>query len=251
MRTPSAGKTATSWWRAHPIAGVAVALTATVVGFGVVRAVGVEQSVDRARTYWSQPRGETGGLLYVALGDSAAQGVGASRPDKGYVGLVAAQLREATGRPVQVVNLSVSGARVSDVVENQLPRLEGLDPDVVTVAIGGNDVRAYDRDRFAADVDRLTAGLPPGTFVADVPYFMHGRWETDSSEAADIVRRATVASGLTVVPLHDQLRREGLRGMLTQTSGDLFHPNDRGYEIWAAAFWTEVSRSARLSPLGG
>jgi len=226
---------------------VAVSLAVTVVGFGVVRSVGVQQSVDRARTYWSQPRGETGGLLYVALGDSAAQGVGASSPDKGYVGLVAAHLREATGQPVQVVNLSVSGARVADVVEDQLPRLEALDPDVVTVAIGGNDVRVYDQDRFAADVDRLVDGLPPGTFVADVPYFMHGRWETDSAEAAGTIRRVARDAGLVVVPLNDRLRDEGLRGMLTQTSGDLFHPNDAGYEIWAAAFWAEIRRSPGLA----
>ena len=247
MRTGDAGATPTSWWRAHPVAVVAVSLVVTVVGFGVVRAVGVQQGVDRARTYWSEPRGETGGLLYVALGDSAAQGVGASSPDKGYVGLVAAHLREATGQPVQVVNLSVSGARVADVVEDQLPRLEGLDPDVVTVAIGGNDVRVYDDDRFAADAEELVDGLPPGTFVADVPYFMHGRWETDSAEAAGTIRRVAAAAGLVVVPLNDRLRDEGLRGMLTQTSGDLFHPNDAGYEIWAAAFWAEISRSPGLT----
>jgi len=243
----TARTTPSSWWRAHPLVGVAVSLAVTVVGLGVVRAVGVQQSVDRARTYWSQPRGETGGLVYVALGDSAAQGVGASSPGRGYVGLVAAHLREATGEPVQVVNLSVSGAKVADVVEDQLPRLEGLDPDVVTVAIGGNDVRVYDHDRFAADVDRLVDGLPPGTFVADVPYFMHGRWETDSVEAAGTIRRVAADAGLVVVPLNDRLRDEGLRGMFTQTSGDLFHPNDRGYQIWAAAFWAEISRSPGLA----
>lgn len=247
MRARDGGTTSTSWWRAHPIIAVALSLTLAVIGFGVVRAVGVQQGIERTRTYWSQPRGEPGGLLYVALGDSAAQGVGASSPDKGYVGLLAAQLREATGQPVQVVNLSVSGARVADVVQDQLPQLEGLDPDVVTVAIGGNDVRVYDQDRFTADVDRLVEGLPPGTFVADVPYFMHGRWETDSAEAAGTIRRVAADAGLVVVPLNERLRDQGLRGMLTQTSGDLFHPNDRGYEIWAGAFWAEISRSPGLA----
>ena len=56
--------------------------------------------------------GEPGDLVYVALGDSAAQGIGASTSDNGYVGLVADRLRERTGNPVLGVNLSRSGATV-------------------------------------------------------------------------------------------------------------------------------------------
>ncbi|MFC3689208.1 SGNH/GDSL hydrolase family protein [Aquipuribacter hungaricus] len=232
-----------SRWRRHPVLTVAGCLLVLAGVLAVVRAIGTQQSVERAREYWSEPQGDPEGLLYVALGDSAAQGVGASSPDKGYVGLLAARLRTSTGRPVRVVNLSVSGARVADVVEEQMPQLEGLEPDLVTVAIGGNDVRRYETGRFAADVDRLVAGVPPGTYVADVPYFMHGRWETDSAQAAGTVRTAAAEAGLVVVPLNDRLRAEGLQGMLTQTSGDLFHPNDRGYQVWADAFWTEIART--------
>ena len=227
-------------WRRRPFLVGTAGLLTLVLAVVLVRAVGVQQNVERARDYWSAPQGDPGGLLYVALGDSAAQGVGASSPDKGYVGLLAERLRGSTGRPVQVVNLSVSGARVADVVEQQLPQLAGMEPDLVTVAIGGNDVRRYETDRFAADVDRLVAGLPPGTYVADVPYFMHGRWETDSAQAAGTIRTAAAGAGMVVVPLNDRLRAEGLRGMFTQTSGDLFHPNDRGYEVWAAAFWAKI-----------
>lgn len=38
--------------------------------------------------------------------------VGASGPAKGYVGLIAQRLRDTTGRPVDVVNLSGRGARI-------------------------------------------------------------------------------------------------------------------------------------------
>src|SRR5215468_5202219 len=39
------------------------------------------------------------GPLWVVLGDSTAQGLGASRPDGGYVGQVLADLRQRTGLP--------------------------------------------------------------------------------------------------------------------------------------------------------
>ena len=232
-----------TWLRRRPGRAVVVGLACVVLVVWLVRLVQVQQGVEQARVYWSEPRGQAGGLVYVALGDSAAQGVGATRPERGYVGLLAEQVRKATGQPVQVVNLSVSGAKVADVVAEQLPQLDGFAPDLVTVAIGGNDVRGYDRERFAADVDRLVAGLPVGTFVADVPYFMHGRWETDSAEAAGIVREAARAAGLVVVPLNDELRGEGLQAMLTQTSADLFHPDDDGHAVWARAFWQAVRTS--------
>ena len=88
-----------------------------------VRLVGLVRDVGRYADHWSQPRGQTGGLLYVALGDSAAQGIGASTPDRGYVGLLAERVRERTSRSVEVVNLSSSGARIGDVLDTQLPAL--------------------------------------------------------------------------------------------------------------------------------
>lgn len=229
-----------SWTRRH-LRLTAVALVClSLLGLWLVELVRVGRSVEEHRRYWSQPRGEAGGLLYVALGDSAAQGIGASRPDKGYVGVLADRLREATGRPVQVVNLSASGARTSDLLRDQLPRLQGLRPDVVTVAIGGNDVRDLDLRTFSTEVDRMTAALPPGALVADVPSYMHGRWQRDAEAAADVVRRSARARGLTAVRLHEALVARGWRAMLTDFAADWFHPNDRGHRVWADAFWSEM-----------
>lgn len=201
------------------------------------------RGVGRARAFWSRPRGPEDGLLYVALGDSAAQGVGASKPQSGYVSLIADRLAAATGQPVRLVNLSASGARIGDALDRQLPAMHGLRPSVVTVAIGGNDVRGFDSTFFARQIERLTAALPPGTFIADVPYFMHGRWERDSQQAADVVQAHAGQHCLHVVHLHEALRREGWSAMLTQFAPDWFHPNDRGHRVWADAFWVEISKS--------
>lgn len=180
-----------------------------VVAVWAIKLVQVQRSVEQSRQYWSQPRGEPGGLLYVALGDSAAQGIGASRPDRGYVGLLAQQLRDTTRQPVQVVNLSRSGARIDDVLRDQVPQLRGMSADLVTVAVGGNDVREFTLSTFAGQAEALVAALPPGTLIADVPYFMHGRWQDDAEQAAGIIQREAQQRGLVVVPLHEALRREG------------------------------------------
>lgn len=221
-----------------------------LVAVWVGKLVRLRRSVGEHERYWSTPRGRSGGLLYAALGDSAAQGIGASRPDLGYVGVLAARLGQARGEPVEVVNLSRSGARLADVLDTQLPTLSALGrtPDVVTVAIGGNDLAAYDRALFAAQADRLADGLPDGAYVADAPWFMHGRWERDAQQASRLLRDAAVRRGLQPVALHEAQRTRGWWAMLTDFAADWFHPNDRGHRVWADAFWQQLAPAAIPRP---
>lgn len=89
----------------------------------------------------------------------------------------------------------------------------------------------------------LTAALPAGTVIADAPYLMHGHWERDAAGAADVLTRFARGRDLTVVPLHDALRRQGWSAMATQFAADFFHPNDRGHRVWAEAFWGGILRA--------
>lgn len=235
----------------RPVVSAALAVVSVLLGWRGVEVVQLRRSVDRYRAYWSHVQREPGGLVYVALGDSTAQGIGASGPDRGYVGVLADRMRASTGRPVQVVNLSRSGARVADVVVDQLPRLAGLAPDVVTVAVGANDVKRYDRARFRRDVDALLAGLPPGTFVADVPWFMHGAFGRSSDEAAAYVAASAVARDLPVARLYQATRERGWGAMLSDFAPDWFHPNDRGHRVWADAFWAVMEPAVAGSPARG
>lgn len=186
--------------------------------------------------FWRERKDEDGELLYLAIGDSAAQGIGASRPAHSYVGFVARAIREHTDRPLRVVNLSVSGATVGLAVEHQLPTLAGLEPDIVTVSVGANDMASFDPARFERQYRELLDALPPHAIVADLPTFYFMPAERKVRVANAIVRRLAAERDLTVVPLHARTRRYGLWGVSTQFAGDLFHPNDRGYRVWADAF---------------
>lgn len=214
----------------------------------------LRRSVDRYAAFWrasrEAPEGDAArGLLYVALGDSAAQGIGASRPGHGYVGLLAADLARAAGRPVRVVNLSVSGAKIEDVVREQLPALARLPtPDLVTVGVGGNDMRRYDANSYAHALGALVKGLPVGpTVVADVPYFMRGHFERDAAAAAAVLRDLAGHRGLVVAALHEQMRAQGWRAMGTSYAADWFHLNDRGHRTWQVAFCQAIAGDLALS----
>ncbi|WP_438854029.1 SGNH/GDSL hydrolase family protein [Agromyces sp. M3QZ16-3] len=186
--------------------------------------------------WWRDHAKAPGEILYVAIGDSAAQGIGASRPDHSYVGLLARTIRDATARSVRVVNLSVSGATVGRCVEDQLPKLAKYRPDVMTVAIGANDIAKWDPESFERDLRTILDAVPPHALVADLPFFYFPQHERKVAVANDILRRLVAERGLTLVRLHRRTRLGGYRRMLTHFANDWFHPNDHGYRVWADAF---------------
>jgi lysophospholipase L1-like esterase len=202
--------------------------------------------------YWRERKEEPGELLYVAIGDSAAQGIGASRPQHSYVGFIAEHIAAVTGRTVRVANLAISGGTVRMAIDFELGHARHLSPDVVTVSIGANDIagfdgRGLDEERFGRDIRQLLDGLPAHAIVADLPSFYVGPSERQVQAANRILRDEVTARNLTLVPLYSATKRQGLWGILTQFAGDLFHPNDRGYRVWAAAFYSAVD--ARLTSL--
>ena len=192
-------------------------------------------------------------LHYVALGDSAAQGVGASSVDKGYVSLIGQRLAAETGRPVAITNLSVSGAVSDDLVRDQLGTLDALPftPDVVTVAIGGNDVvfPQYNLESFASSLETILDRVPSGSFVGDVPWFtipgMDRQSVTMSERAAELIAE----HGHHLVRIHHASRSLGYVKYYGNVARDLFHPNDRGYSKWADLFWDAMVASGTIARL--
>src|SRR5206468_12289310 len=67
-------------------------------------------------------------IVYVALGDSTVEGIGASRPELNYVSRLSARLREVY-RHARVENLGVGGATSIDVLARQLDRAVALAPE--------------------------------------------------------------------------------------------------------------------------
>ncbi len=193
--------------------------------------------------WWRERRKTRGDFFYLALGDSTAQGIGASSPGRSYVGQLATRIEEHLGAPPRVVNLAVSGATTHLCARDQLPRAERYlekHPDLVTVAIGANDIAAWNPVAFHRNLSRILGALPDHTIVGEVPCF-HLPWnERRVTEANRMLHLIAAGRGLRVVPLHAATRSRGVRGVLTEFAQDAFHPNDRGYEVWADAFWPFV-----------
>ena len=186
--------------------------------------------VDRYALAWAEHNERAlaaDGPLWVVLGDSAAQGVGASAHDRGYVGVVLARLRAHDGRPWRVVNLSVSGARTRDVVDRQSPAASDLPADLVTALVGGNDALRTKEDRWSRDVVDLCAALPAGAVVSTTP---RGVFERKTQRVNARLRSCAAEHGLRVADLWAHTGPP-YRGLYF----DGFHPNEQGYLQWADA----------------
>ncbi|MGQ0431020.1 MAG: SGNH/GDSL hydrolase family protein [Microthrixaceae bacterium] len=195
-------------------------------------------------------------LRMVWLGDSTAAGVGASSARLAIPRRVAAEL----DRPVELTNLAVSGARVRDVVDDQLPRLDALRPDVVLVSIGANDVtHLTSRADFRRTYERMLTAIPDDALIVllGVP---------DMGAPTRLAQPLRAIAGLrgrqldevvrTLAGDHDaeyvDIAGETGPTMRSDTAryfaADRYHPSDDGYALWAAAVLEVLEAVQVLEP---
>jgi len=215
-----------------------------VLAVAGIRLLLLLKDVTGFKQYWdnkAQAKSPENALTYIALGDSAAQGIGASSPMKGYVGVVATELEKRHDRPVHIINLSVTGATADSAYEDQIPKLKNIpdiDQAVITIDIGANDINRNIKssDEFEKDLDVLFAALPKQTVVGDLPSFARTRfWKAEDrlKKNNPVLYRVANKYGLKVAPLYEATAAD--KSLLTNSS-DIFHPSDRGYRNWASAF---------------
>ncbi|MGB3764381.1 MAG: SGNH/GDSL hydrolase family protein, partial [Ornithinimicrobium sp.] len=171
------------------------------------------------------------GRRWFVLGDSLSQGIGASAFDAGWVGLVGRRLADE-GRELSIINLSATGARVRDVVDQQMPILHALTPrpgDLCSVMVGSNDLfggRAL-RDQLPDAYEELLASVPTGSVVSTL---------TQPPEAAQRANRHVERAAAGGHIVMEDLRVTGPSSWRGRLASDSFHPNDAGYAALADAF---------------
>lgn len=192
--------------------------------------------------------GEWTGPLWVALGDSTAQGLGAAAPCGGYVGQVLGQLRRRSGQPWQVVNLSVSGSLIRDVLDGQLPGLAGYQPALVTCGAGFNDILFSSPGRLFRDLRALLAALPSRTILLDLPVpggflGLAGRASVPYITRINrVIHEEAANRALPVARVSGQFTAP----WAGKFSSDNFHPSQDGYRDWARALVTALSQAGQL-----
>lgn len=185
-------------------------------------------------------------LRFVVLGDSTAAGVGAGTADLAYPTLLARRLA-ADGFRVELLGIGISGARVRDVLEDQVADAVAARPDLIFIGIGANDAThvtpldAVRRD-MGEVLDRLrptgativVAGAPDMRAAAfHEPLRSLAGWR--GRRVTDAIAAAARERGVPAVALAEQTGHFFQRAPEIYLSEDLFHPSAAGYEKWADA----------------
>lgn len=197
-------------------------------------------TVGTYKNYWLQRAKQPGEITYLALGDSAAQGIGATSPSRGYVGLISQRLQEQSGKQVKVVNLSKTGAKMDDYLKEQAPKVKEIDADLVTIEIGANDVVSFDSEKYRSDFKKVLATLPDGTYVSNMPLFNSRPSSNPKAKQASKIIQEELKSypNLNFIDLQKQTtENQSVFGF----APDLFHPNNLSYKVWADAFWSKIA----------
>jgi acyl-CoA thioesterase-1 len=228
--------------RINALLAVAALLTAACAG----------SRTERVRTL---PLDHGAAVLYVALGDSTVEGIGATSPNASYVSRLHARLRAVYPR-ASVVNLGLGGATSAGVVDGQLERAVLLRPQLVTLSIGPNDitghvpVQEYERhvDTIFRRLTRETSTVVVANLLPELVATPRFRGRETSSAVAELTVRFNEALtrlarryGVEVVDLYQPSRAEIPRRP-ELVAADGYHPSDLGYARWAELLWAGVER---------
>jgi acyl-CoA thioesterase-1 len=194
-------------------------------------------------------------LRYVALGDSYTIGTGIASADRWPNQLVAA-LGPAEPTLVLVANLGVNGYTTGDLIRHELPALERLGPELVSVLIGVNDVvRGAPPSAYVANVRTILddlvgrVGAPRIVTVAVPDYTVTpaGADYGDPAQRRDAIRavNATMAReaaerDVAFVDIFDLSLRARDDRMLVASDG--LHPSGRQYRLWVERIAPVVER---------
>ena len=198
---------------------------------------------DRATS--TAPVSEGSSLRYLALGDSYTIGTSVAERERWPN-----QLVERVPGLELVGNLAVNGYTSADLIEEELPEVDGHAPDVVSVLIGVNDVvQGVPDSRYAANValilDELLTVLRPERIICvatpDYTVTPSGGSFGDPDLQRDgivrvnaILREACESRAIRFVPEVFEIS-QAARDDSSLVADDGLHPSGAQYSRWVDA----------------
>jgi len=197
---------------------------------------------------------------YMGFGDSITDGDG-STDDEGYRSILQAKLLAHFGRGV-IINEAESGTQSDRGAERIGDSLRRVKPAYTLILYGTNDWNdsqcmdtipcfTLDSLRFIVRSVRAAGSLPfLATIIPANPARPHqvppdrNEWVRQEN---DFIRPMAQQEGAVLVDLYTVFIQQG---DITQLFVDHVHPNDRGYQLMADAFFSAISQPSPIAASG-
>lgn len=201
---------------------------------------------------------EEDAVRYVALGDSYTIGTSVAEAER-FPNQLAARI---AGLEL-VANPAVNGYTSRDLIEEELPALEAMRPELVTLLVGVNDVvQGVPERQYAANVtlilEELLTLLPAERIVCvatpDYTVTPQGAAYGDPEQQRAAIRRvnevlgeACASRGIRFVPEIFEISREAADDP-SLVADDGLHPSGAQYARWVEAIAPVVEEALGTSP---
>jgi len=183
-------------------------------------------------------------FVYVAIGDSAAEGVGASCHERSYPGIIHTFLTKHY-QSVTFYNFGKRRSPASWVISEQLERAIELNPDLITLSVGANDIRVgnmpwkFEKDlrvlarelRSKTSATIVINSIPDFSHVYFIPFFIRPLASRIIKKFNGVIEKVANDEGIVFV---DLFHNTSIFAKYPEaTAKDRFHPSDFGYALWA------------------
>lgn len=254
-------------------------LGGSLYGVLLLESVWARRAIGLAVHTPPDPSGLYGAMLpgppirLAVIGDSAAAGYGAQIPQETFGAYLATGLSMLAHRPVRLRSLATVGAESTDLM-GQIAMAMPLNPEVVAVIIGANDVTHRVKPRVSLAALRLAVttlrrgAAPAGALRSGAPEVVVGtcpdlgtvrplapplrqvarRWSRRLAAAQTI---AVVESGGHSVSLGSLLGPNFDAAPLELFGPDRYHPSPAGYRTLATAMLPTVANAMGILPDDG
>jgi lysophospholipase L1-like esterase len=191
----------------------------------------------------------SGGIRYLAIGDSLTQGVGAPDESTGAFPALLAERWRADGCEVELQNVGISGYTAGQILAEQVPQIESFQPNIITFQAGGNDIaNGIPIDEYRENVKQvLTSAKGSGARVivlaqndwARSPVGVDYGESVPSQRAAydDVLIEEASAHGAEFVDLRPLYAEQADQNQWVE---DGIHPTPEAYQAWAEKLSEEV-----------
>lgn len=187
----------------------------------------------------------TPAYVYVAIGDSATVGIGASSQERSFPAVIHKYLKSKYKKTIYH-NLGKRQSPTDWVIKEQLQKTIELKPDLITISVGANDIRVKNmpwvfernlthivktlKDQTKAEI--VINSIPNFTHTAWVPFLLRPIVSVAIKRFNAIIEQVARAENVIFVDLYDQTLLYA-RNYPEAIAADNFHPSDFGYAIWA------------------
>ena len=199
--------------------------------------------ITRLRRFLLRPKK----FVYVAIGDSTVEGIGATHHSRSFPALVFEKIKKDR-REAVFYNLGKGGARVRDVIESQLPRVIELKPNLITISVGGNDLhrrtklKHFESDYFhliktlkeKTDAEIIVSNIPDVSLLPSLSIFVKYLGKFMNNRLNRVINNHAKQFKCILIDLYEG-SKENSRKYKDLIAADGFHPSDKGYSLWANA----------------